>query len=79
MNDVESKIVEAIESRFRLPVKSVSLPMNWKGYDVYGFRLDTDEIPDLGGPSYVLVKGDMIRFSCPEEGYEILRALPIKR
>ena len=79
MNDVESQIVEAIESRFRLPVKSVSLLVNWKDYVVYGFRLDTDEIPDFGGPFYVLVKEDIIRFSSPEEGYEILRALPIKR
>ena len=53
--------------------------MKWKGYNVYvpDFQKGPDgEYPTIGVPQFILERGDLVRVTTYDEGFEILDALP---
>lgn len=44
----------------------------WKGFEVYEPIFDGDEVSVVGLPLLILVKGNEIRMSTPEEAFEQL-------
>lgn len=47
---------------------------NWKGFEVYEPIMKKDEVSYTGLPLLILVKGDEIRMSTPEEALEQLNS-----
>lgn len=47
----------------------------WNGLEVYQptFQCEGDDVPAVGLPCVILVDGDSIRLSAPEEGFAELR------
>ena len=47
---------------------------NWKGFEVYEPIMKKDEVSYTGLPLLILVKGDEIRMSTPDEALEQLNS-----
>lgn len=46
----------------------------WNGYECYEpYVEDDEELPTVGEPIVILVKGDTIRISTPKESYDRLK------
>lgn len=43
---------------------------NWKGYEVYEPMVSKDEVSFTGIPLVILVRGEEIRMSTPDEAFE---------
>lgn len=48
----------------------IALIGKWHGYDAYEPLYDGEEAVPTGPPLMILVKGETIRMSTPEEGYQ---------
>lgn len=63
---IEFAISQGYETALRLK--------NWKGFEVYEPIMKKDEVSYTGLPLLILVKGDEIRMSTPEEALEQLNS-----
>lgn len=63
---IEFAISQGYETALRLK--------NWKGFEVYEPIMKKDEVSFTGLPLLILVKGDEIRMSTPEEALEQLNS-----
>lgn len=50
--------------------------MEWKGYDVYGVKLDTEKVLCIGLPCFYLVKDGETTVTSTEEDFEIIHLIP---
>lgn len=48
----------------------------WRGYEIYEPILSRDKTCFIGPPLMIMVKGDTIRMSTPEEGMEQIAEMP---
>ncbi|MFI3258377.1 MAG: hypothetical protein R3Y36_08790 [Spirochaetales bacterium] len=55
---------------------SAEYSCEWEGYEVYSPFFDDDELRMIGYPQQILIKEDEIRYSSPDESFQILPFLP---
>lgn len=66
-----SKVIDFAKSKGYETAKIGTLP-KWHGYDAYEPIFDTKEMPCIGLPFMILVKGEAIRMSTPDEAMAYL-------
>lgn len=68
--DKES-IIKFFEDAYGFKVERLSRPLDWDGYQVYDASFK-DRSMYMGLPSFVLVRGDEIRWTSKEEAFAII-------
>lgn len=71
-----NEILEFAKERGYENVKEMNL--RYKDYEVYEPLFDANKVAYVGLPLCILVRGDTIRMTTPEEAEEIQRAYAIK-
>lgn len=66
------KLEKIIEFAKKHGYSGAEYSTDWKGYEVYEPYFDGEETRYVGLPYIILVKGDKIRLSTPDESFEFI-------